>query len=415
MRRPKTILLREFFAAMTNHWTIFLFVLFFPEISSITGPELICWILLGMFPVVLFVARELVQSFLLMIMSFVVFFGIITLFPMDSAYFKSYYQMTAIFYLAMSTIRFFRRKGSFTYPIHPVFPMAVNFIFAMIALVTTHTYVAFYSYLSVVISSMSYFMAFYVDQYFHFTSINDETSSNMPDKKILITGMGAATKYLSILILPLTIIVSTTISDEFFHRVLNKFNEIARIILRFLGKILFREKVNEIMSDGTESEMADNFFLTQPNPSIFWQILEKIIFALAIMAVAFFLIRIGIKIFKFLFAAFAKHPYVVSDEEEEIIDVREKINIEKVVSDEEDNPNDSITVRIRKLYRKKAIASALSTSELYRTTAREFSVMEKNPDLADIYEKARYSTVSCTKEDLKQMQLAYRRKNKSAQ
>lgn len=415
MRRPKTILLREFFAAMTNHWTIFLFVLFFPEISSITGPELICWILLGTFPVVLFVARALVQSFLLMLASFVVYFGIISVFPMDSAYFKSYYQMTAIFYLAMSTIRFFRRKGNFSYPIHPVFPMAVNFIFAMIALVTTHTYVAFYGYLSVVISSMTYFMAFYVDQYFHFTSINDETSSNMPEKKILITGMGAATKYLSILILPLTIIVSTTISDEFFHGILNKFNEIARIVLRFLFKVLFREKVNELASDGTESELTDNFFLTPSSPSIFWQILEKIIFALAILAVVFFLIRIGIKIFKFLFAAFKKHPYVVSEEEEEILDVREKIDLEKVVSDDDGDQNDSITVRIRKLYRKKALASALSSSELYRTTAREFSAMEKNPDLADIYEKARYSTVSCTKEDLKQMQLAYRRKNKSAQ
>lgn len=413
MRRPKTILLREFFAAMTNHWTIFLFVLFFPEISSLTGSELICWILLGTFPVVLFSARELIQSFLLMLASFVVYFGIIALFPMESAYFKSYYYMTAMFYLAMSTIRFFRRKGSFTFPIHPLFPIAANLIFATIALVTNHSYVPFYSYLSVTLSALSYFMAFYVDQYVHFTSINDETSSNMPDKKILFSGMSAATKYLSLLILPLTIIVSTTISDEFFHKVLNKFNQIARIVLRFLGKLLFRDKEYHLASDGTESEQVENMFLPPPNTSIFWKILEKMIFALAILVVVVFLIHIMIKIIKHLVAVFSKHPYVVSEEEEEIKDVREKIAVENVVSKDTDDQNDTVTVRIRKLYRRKAMASELTSSELYRTTAREFSAMEKNPELAEIYEKARYSNLSCSKDDLKQMQLAYRRKNKS--
>ena len=43
-------------------------------------------------------------------------------------------------------------------------------------------------------------------------------------------------------------------------------------------------------------------------------------------------------------------------------------------------------------------------------TAREFANEDGNELMALIYEKARYSTESCTNEDVKRMQQAVRRK-----
>ena len=51
--------------------------------------------------------------------------------------------------------------------------------------------------------------------------------------------------------------------------------------------------------------------------------------------------------------------------------------------------------------------------ELNRMTAREVAMEEKNPEIATVYEKARYSELPCTKEDVTQMQAACRRKQTS--
>ena len=413
MKRLKIITLRELFAALTNHWTIFIFVLFFSEISSVSGSELLCWIILSLCPLILFISREIVQSFLLMLVTFVIYFCIISFFPMDSEFFRSFYQMTNIFYLCMSCLRFFRKKGSFTYPIHPVFPICANFLLATLALITRHSYVPFYSYLSVMISSLSYFLALYLDQFIHFASTNDETSSNMPEKKILSAGFSAAIKYLSLLILPLTMIVTTTISDDFFIRFFSKLHQLFRTIFRFFASFIVDRKEDIPSIDGTNSEHLENFFLPEARSSLLAQISEKIAFALAIFILFVFAIRLILKIYKWIYASFHKHSYIAS-EEEKIIDLREKIEIDKThYEDDADHQNLSYAFRIRKLYKKKANNSTLSSSELYRMTAREFSETENSPQMAYVYEKARYSVIPCTKDDLKQMQDACRRKKKS--
>ena len=411
MRQTSIQLLREYFATTANHFAFFPMVIMFAATSKPRPITLIGWILLGFLPFFLFIAREILQSFLLQIALLPLFAGLLYVLPIQPENLKFTYLFFAAVYLLISLFKSVKREFGATKCLPPFIPLGLNVILGIIAIYVNHLKFSFYMHFAVIISVLASFLAFYLDQYLSFTIRNEETASNMPKKKIFKSGFSATTTFVGLLSIPLIVTSAFAVPDDFFRNLMHWIRVNLRILIRYI-KGLFNEKERDThIIDGAEMEQLQRLNLVENNTSLFWRVLEVIIFAVVLLVFLYVMYKLILKIYHFI-TSFEKRKVVLEAEEEtEDIDVREDLNV-KLKEDEDDKEGLlSPGRRIRHLYRKVALSTPRQPYTLYRMTAREFGQEENLPaDMALLYEKARYSSQTCTKEDLKQMQNACRRK-----
>ena len=389
MKQIKIQMLREFLSTQANHWAFFPVVILFAETERPDFLCLICWFFLGLMPLALFIAREIVQSFILQVASFFIIGGFLALLPLEPAFLKATYLFFAMIYLMMSLFKMIKKDNRYTMTLPLFFPMCINIILSIIAVYVNHLHFSFYMHFAAIISICMALLANYVEHYLVFTIGNEETSSNMPSKKIFHSGIAGTIQFVGLLIIPLMVIASFSISDEFFRLLMHGGQQGIKKFILFLRKFFSSSDRQTFIRDGGESEPFQRAVIPEQQPSMFWMLLEKLAFAGVMLLLLYGLYLILMKILGFL------HSYQKS-----------KVLIE-------DDSFLSPTQRIRRLYRKKALSTNHEISELWRMTAREIATEEESPQIAYVYEKARYSRSVCTADDLKEMQAACRRKRKS--
>ena len=163
---------------------------------------------------------------------------------------------------------------------------------------------------------------------------------------------------------------------------------------------------NELTVDSGGEEMmptgGETFWL--------WVVLEKIYIAVVYIATVVVIIWLLYTLIRFLYRKFHETIALFNEEPEEgMRDIREKCEVEKVKKTLQLSLPGFFGVkdRIRRIYKKEVWNSRLMLAEggeptlLARLTAKECGAKLEKPDLAEMYEKARYSQEDCTAEDVK--------------
>ena len=414
MNQFKLYAYNEFFSTQANHWALFSLVLLVSEATEVSGMAFFAWILTGLLPAVLFFFREYLKNVVLQVVAFFGFVGCIYLLRNIPEMFKACMLFLGLLYFFLSIFKSTKNNVAPTKPFPPFVPLIINFFMFMVAIILTRANLRFVMHFSAILSILFSFFAFYLDQLYRFTVANFETSSNLPQEKIFRSGMLTALCYLGVVSAIMLFIASFAISDNFFRNLFAAFKEKVKQLIAYIRSLIEKEEFPSQIQDG----LGDGDLLRMENmePSkldFLWKILEGFITVLVIVAIASILAYIAYKIYKWYASLNFSKKDVSYFEEEEVIDVHENLSGGSVLKKdlEEDDSFLSPTQRIRRLYRKKALSSAKDSSVLFRMTAREFAVDERIDQMAPIYEKARYSQDVCTKEDVREMQVACRRKS----
>ena len=409
MSKRSITLFREFMAATTNHWTFLPVVFVFAGIFEISPIGLFTWCLIGILPVLLYVAREIIQSFILQVCFLPIVFGLMFFLPVEQDVLKGVLFFIAFVYIMLSVFMSIRQTH-FSKILPPFIAMGIHVITNLIIFPRMEFYrYPFILYLSMIITFISFFFAFYVDQYLIFVGRNEETSNSMPRDKIFNSGMRLSLYYLGIGTVILFFISSFAISDEFIHEFWRKLKGKLREAIKYLISLLSKQERDTHLSDGADSLHMNFPDIEQKPPSLFWQIMEIFLFALVILLLVAVFLYLLYKIYLFIRRLIPQKIAYEAEEEVESIDKHEALSPKKkVMLDEEDDGLQSIRLKIRKLYRRKALSSGLTNEVLIFSTAREVADELHNPVLPAIYEKARYSQEPCDKEDLKRLQESFR-------
>ncbi|MBQ9489896.1 MAG: DUF4129 domain-containing protein, partial [Lachnospiraceae bacterium] len=235
---------------------------------------------------------------------------------------------------------------------------------------------------------------------------------NMPKAKIFHSGAKSAFMYVALLIVPLIFIASFSVSDDFFQMIRYWFRSMMKAIFSKINAT--PDERNTHLQDGPATDPTQMPTLPNGQPSFFWRVLEVIVFAIVILLIVYALGTIILKIIHALSSRRRTKLLMEAEEETEDLDLHEELKEHN--SSKEPEENESLLSprqRIRRMYRRKALSTQKEIYELNRMTAREVAMEEKNPEIATVYEKARYSELPCTKEDVTQMQAACRRKQTS--
>ncbi|MBP5281104.1 MAG: hypothetical protein J6Z22_01250 [Lachnospiraceae bacterium] len=410
--QARVISLRELLASQANHWAIFPALILFVESSYLSGTVIFAWVFLGFLPVCTFIARELVESFLLQVLMFPIFVGVLVLLPIEPLNLKAAMIFVGIVYTILSLWKSAKQRNAATHAFPPFVPLMINLVLCIIAVYVSNARFTFLMHVSAIISIIMSLLTFYVDRFYIFTVSNEGTSSSMPRKKIFRSGFSSSVFYLGITSLVLLFIASFSVSDEFFRVVINFLQKsFGRMIRKFLDLFPHRDKV-DMIKDGAEMEPFTMETLPDKETPFFMRILEVITFAFVVSVILLLIASLIYNLVKWLLGKKPVKKVEEAEEESEAIDLHESISSKapRAYEEEGDDSLLSPAMKIRKLYRKRALASNFERERLFRMTAREFAADESLPEMPAIYEKARYSKETCTKEDLKEMQLACRRK-----
>lgn len=416
LTRTNIALLREFLATQANHWAFYPAVILFAETTYLSAYAVVAWVLVGFLPILLYIAREIVRSILLQICLVTIMIGIVYLIPVDPVIMKGAYLLFVMAYVMFSLFKTIKTNDPFTHAFPPFVPLFINLFLSIIAVYVTKMHFSFMMHVSAIVSIIFSLLAFYLDRFRIFVIANEESASNVPKNKILKSGLLSSFQFLAILAALTTFIASFSVSDAFFKVIVDRIQLVVRKFFDLLRKLFpSLPKAPKHLSDGATDPFEFNPY-TPRSTSIWTKIIEVVLYFIVLAFVCIVVIYVIYKILRFFMVR--KKTLTVLEEEEaenEIIDLHESI-VQKVIFKEE-NEDDSFlspTLRIRRLYRKKAMSTHKTTNELSHITAREFAAEEKLPGLAGLYEKARYSTTPCTKEDLKNMQeICRRRKSES--
>ena len=405
--------LRECMVTQANHWAIFPALILFAGPQNVTGIVILAWVMLGFLPTLMFLARDVIQSFILQIALFPVMLGTLILLPIHPDILKAAMILIGVIYVVLSVFKTFKNDVTATKVFPPFVPLCINLVLSVIAYYTIRTPITFTMHLSAIISITLSLLAYYVDRFFIFTVSNEKTSSNMPRSKMFQSGMLSAIKYLGVTSVIMIFIASFSVSDSFFGVIMKWINKGINWIATLLRKLFRVKERNTFLKDGADSEPLMRLSNEGPVTSPFWRLLEMVVFGVLIAVLFVGIFLFALKIIKLFMRVQGKKIFTEAEETNELLDLHESIatKLPDFDPEEEDDSFLSPSQRIRRLYRRKALSTQREPELLYRMTAREFATEEKLPEIAGLYEKARYSLETCTKEDVKQMQLACRRKN----
>lgn len=401
---------RELCAGQSRHWMFF--VLIYAFLISHDCPiyirDIISWIILGFVPLLHYVIRDSIDSFWISALIHLGTLASVFLFPVSSTQITYLYLLVMLYYTLSSmilnvgsTVKMLR-----TVPVYGIFiAIMVVAVFSSIQENVT----SFFPYcISLVLSILFYFISYYIDRFLYFTTVNDGTSSTMPRNRIFHTGMTTTVIYMLLgSIIPIII--------SFWTLPAGIYKNLWKNIRDFIGKILrsFFSFLPEYQPGNIETEVAEETITNIVDPlegktAIVWSVLERIamiFFRIALTALLFYLLY---KIYLLL----KKLTTLKKMEEEEISeDVHETLQrkpMSKTILQPE--PFLSVNAKIRRMLKQKMLTEFSDYRSLPFTTAREYALQNHNSEIADIYEKARYSQIPCNKEDLQRMRVACRRK-----
>lgn len=429
MNTKKLEYVNEILIVQMNHWVLY------PVALTVIGlaagfigqgrPFVLMWGVCGLFPLLYLLIREKIKHFFPFLL---LHLGVALLFlalPVQTVVERLLCAVCGVGYLIDSMAKHFREGSSATSPAPPAVTVAVCVLTLLFQHYQGQATWDFYYVLTLVSVFCLHSVTSYISHYLEFLQVNESSTGYLPAADMFHSGMGLVGIY-TVVVAGVLLVATNFGLAESIWSVLRK-GLIA--FLRFLFSLLAREPVpeEEIVFEELQPSTADTpMGLPEGGePFWLWQILEVAAIAAAFGGLLYALAKGIIRLIRFVRARFAlnlgRRGHQVEGEEE--LDVREKVGLEKSGEGERQKSFlfDFLTPakRVRKLYKKKVLASAgdlagekgkgaVSAESLQLLTARECGEKLKAVEMADIYEQVRYSDYEATQETLRRMREACR-------
>lgn len=413
----------EILTSQMNHWIFFPLVMTVRGISmglmgNFTGgePDFLLWAVCGLVPAACFLIRYYAERFWL----FVLYHGAVLAVLSAAALLYRSGAIICVACAAAYTICSFKmrlRENSAVYSggIHPLAAVglsgAANFLFHIEdGMPDWDRY-----YLFILIGVLAcYLIIYYLKHYLNFLRVNKSSAGYLPAGEILSAGIGFVLPYTLFGVFILLLSLNVNWLEPIFLVLKNGL----KMVLRFIFRILSRDdpveepiSVEESRGHSPEAGMpglpeAESFWL--------WEVLEYVVLILFACACVIALVKGLKRLVRYLrehFGRTAAGGNTITDRED-VFDVREKCSIEKRGSGSK-NPglfrNFTPVERVRRLYKKRVLSgnTGIKDREVLKVmTARECGDALSLPDMARLYEQARYSDREITSEDVRRMKLA---------
>ncbi|MCD8325434.1 MAG: DUF4129 domain-containing protein [Lachnospiraceae bacterium] len=258
-----------------------------------------------------------------------------------------------------------------------------------------------------------YFIYRYLENFSSFLVANDSSAGKMPQGEIFRCGILLVSAFSVGGVGLMALFSGTSILSDILTVVRN----ILVWILRFLFRNTPETEIVDEAVDEAVSSSSDLTGLEGGEPFWFWEVLEKIVMVLMVVGLSVLAVYGLYRLAKYLYQHFSDVALPQGMDQELRTDRREKCAIEKSKKSGRTFAFGALGVRerIRRIYKKEVWNGRQSLVEegnaaegLKTMTARECGRGLSKPELAAIYEKARYSGEPISAEDVKTARAAAR-------
>ena len=303
----------------------------------------------------------------------------------------------------------FRTQDSLSEPLS--LPLAFGISFFCLFLQHYQGYDAWdlYYRMSLILVFLLYAVILFLQSYEDFLTVNRLSTGKIPFQEIFRSGIRSTTTFVLLAGMVLFLI------SQFAW--LKPFLQVLRsgllMVLHFLFGLLPADTTEPEVIIEQNAGSGEMPLLESEDPFILWVILEYIAI-IALLIVAVYILYRGIR--KFIAFLQDRMHFLPESEKEamtENSDIRERL--ERISDRSVSNDKKSFSFlfpdaaqKIRHMYRKKMNACGLAKMSISFYTARDAQKALGITGMAEIYEKARYSGIPCTEEDVRQMKIKLR-------
>lgn len=410
MNRKLIELCKQFLLIQMNHWVLVPVFVALLGLSGYPKPYMLLWFLMSAIPMYLYFVRSKIKNFFFFYLLHLVVPALWIVLPNDNLWLKVLLGFLALFYIIQSICVKVAGKGNSAGAFLPLYAISIIGLSAVAHdFWGENTWDA--AYLTAALIYLGcYFIHHFIEQYNYFISVNQFSASNIPELEIFTTGMKQTLTFSAA---GLGVLFMTANLEWFSYIAVNLFRAFLAAV-GFIYHLIFGNKQlpsqsaqEEVLETGAEEILAESENVS-PILEWFWKILEFLVMAALIIAVVCVFIYGIRKGYQFL----RKHFTVSEPKQEQVMksgrDIREAIAVDK-----EEHTGFKLfafrdnTEKVRKLYKKyilknkNAIIGESDAHNLDNLTAKECCDKLSAEGLRGVYEKARYSAVAITAEDIK--------------
>ena len=423
MKIEKLELFNEILIIQMVHWTLYPLVL---TVIGIAGnyigegePAGVLWAICGLLSVIYLFLRERVRRFILFLLFHFGLAALFLLLPTRTVVERTLCAACGVGYLIQSMMKRFRQEEVRASGFSPVVAVGVCVVAILFQHYQGRADWDFYYALTLVSVFAMYMISSYIQQYLNFLTVNKSSAGYMPAAEMFHSGMGLVVLYAALGAIVLLLFTGF----DWLESLWNWIKDGLLKVIRFLLSLFPQEQPMEEIVIPTIPPAKKGDFSGLPKPSepfMLWQILEVVVIIVVACVAVYVMILATVRAVRFIRNCFledyGRRGAIVKEEGQ--TDVREKCGLAKASS--QGAAKRSLfgfltpAQRIRRLYKKKILASAYELSEggkektstLSLLTARECGEKLMLPEMALIYEQTRYSDKEATPEMLRSMKTA---------
>lgn len=426
MKTKNIEFLHEILTEQMNHWLLFPCALTIWGITerytAKVGPILLLWVLCGLFPFLFFIIRSRFDGFfkLILLQLAVAAPGTVILFLLDRTILLFIHSACAVGYMVFSLIIYLNDDKPDTIPLHPVVGMLLSAFSILLLRYQNISGWDLYFVVPLVAALALYALTLYIRQYMEFLAVNSRSAGHLPAAEMFRSGFLLVSGF----VLSGAVILLIFANVGNYGPLWTTIKRWLRDSLRSMFSGLPRSDPNDL-APLTEAEMEPTEIVPQiteiSQPALIWQIFEIAAYVVVSCFLAFCLIVFLFRMIQFFRLRFTRSVQGRKPEQEfePDLDVREKCGIERIAAKRR-NLSELLSPaqRIRRLYKKRILASAQELAEGSRQrlrilTPRECGRRLEEEQMAQIYEQVRYSNSEATADTLRQMKNALRHRGHS--
>ena len=406
MKKERIIMIRELLVTQMTHWLLFLLAVTVLGLVGAKEPVIWKWMLLGLVPYILFLVRRYSNHFLVFMGSHIALILLLTVIPYVDLAEQIAFYVCVIGYVAYSFYLRVRTKERLTGVINPIAAVGAAGVFRLFQHYQGIPEWERYYVVPVILFLCFYLIQMYLEQYQHFLIVNDSSTGHIPEKAMFRSGVSLVGMFS----VGVSVLLLLTSDVGWVGRIANVLKNILIWVLRLLFSGEREVIEEEILPEKTNPGRQDQgmFPMEEAEPALIWVILEKLVMIAMAVAFAALIIWAIYSLIKFLHDRFQSRILTQEEELENTTDIREKCEIERHQSKKHSFFGFlSTKERIRRIYKKEVwagrwqLAKDGSPEVLRRLTAKECGDGLSRADMAQVYEKARYSQEECTSEDIR--------------
>ena len=413
--KEKTLtIIREIIVTQTNHWSMFGLAyglsVMLSEVFGIGRLSLIGWGLMGIGLILNYYIRIRIGSIALSLLLHLLVMGAMILPALPEPVYMGLHAVFALFYAVLSIIKHTggTEKEDGNFPI-PVISLLICVPFFILTLTNYPEVTGMYRNLLICLFTM-FFMQHYFGRYSRFVKLNERSAGFFPKNEIMGAGLKNVIVYIGISAGVFFAIANMDSLTEFWDFISGK---IGRFFKDLLKKMFSKSETAVPESQPLDYNDFDSLTTQMGQgdyePDSFWEnIMQKIIVIVGILLILYFLYKLIRKILD-LFNFKLDRPDIIVDEA--ITDVREDVDKKSLKSSKKRSlklfltPAEKVRREFKKTTKEKVfrICKTGDTERLsYRTAGECASALERK-ELAELYDRARYSDKEITEKDALKM------------